>query len=119
MKQWHIWYIWNTYLSPHIRYGSLIYYNLNKEGMFDTKNAAFNGIQKIYNRSVKLMMNLPTHSANSIINDTLGGNAISNIIMKNYRSNAIKWELICENDLLKEKNQLILNQVIVHNHHTQ
>ena len=65
----------------------------------DLKNQAYLGIKKIYNQSVKKMMNLPAHTAHDIIENTFCGNSIENIVKKNYRSNIVKWQRIYEEDV--------------------
>lgn len=63
LKTWNLWYIWNTYLSPHIKYGALIFYKENDRGEFDKENPAFLSLQKIFHQSIKKLLDLPSHTS--------------------------------------------------------
>ena len=53
------------------------------------------------------MLNLPAHTSKKIIEETFGGNSAQKITIKNYRTNAAKWDAIYSDNLEIEKNQII------------
>ena len=98
LPQWQTHYIWNTYFSPHIRYGSCIFYD-KIDNDFNHKSLAFKEIQRIYNMSIKKMLNLPATTPHQLINDAFRASSIANIIMKSYNSNGRKWQDIYKNEM--------------------
>ena len=72
---------------------------LNPNGEFDKNFAPFVSLQRMYNNSIKNLLDLPGKAANEMINIALGHNSLQNIIMKNYRSNSFKWREIYHNDM--------------------
>ena len=75
--------------------------------MIDTNNSAFEGLQKIYNQSIKKTLDLPAKTSNNLINTTFGAFSIINIVLKAYNSNGRKWKNIFQHDLNQEKHQKI------------
>ena len=52
--KWHIIYSWLTYVTPHFRYGALIYYHMKANtGMMDINSPKFLEIERLYNATVK------------------------------------------------------------------
>ena len=72
MDIWHKFYAWNTYITPHFRYGALIFLTLDENMLISTDNASCRALKVLYNKTVKILFDLPSNSPHALIDKFLG-----------------------------------------------
>ena len=78
-----------TYIVPHFRYGSLIFYpEVNNQQIQSKHTYAYT---KMYNQTVKTLWKLPKNTNETIIKAALGQWNAEVIYSGNYATNANKW----------------------------
>ena len=82
-------YVWMTYIVPHFRYGSLMFYpEINNGGKKTEYSIAF---IKLYNKIIKSRWKLPRNANEMLIKTALGQWNAEVIYTGNYVTNANKW----------------------------
>ena len=64
----------------------------------DNNSAKFLAIERLYNSTVKQAFKIPQRGSKDVVNSFLGNFNMQNIVLKNYGSNAIKWQRTYSND---------------------
>ena len=86
-------------MTSILKYGAAIYFRKDKNGNFDYNNPALKGIEKIYNKTFKMLNKLPEKTEHNIINQILGEKNIKNIILKKVLKISCKWKQVYSNDI--------------------
>ena len=63
-------YAWMTYIVPHFRYGSLVFYPEDKERKNQSKHTY--SFTKMYNQTIKTIWKLPLNTNETLIKTALG-----------------------------------------------
>ena len=69
---WRTTYVWMTYILPYLRYGSLIFRDIEGTEGILLPNPSITRYNKIYNGSIKKMYDLARGTPNIMVNNILG-----------------------------------------------
>ena len=69
----------------------------------DFQSLKFQEIERLYNMTVKTAFKFPAKASKETVNSFLGVFNMGNIVMRNYGSNAIKWQRTYQEDIYTHK----------------